>query len=67
MTKVIIDCTEVDVPPEYTLATGVRAGRRGDSALLLPQGVLVFNVLIWFNTIGWTILGLEWLYRWFTS
>jgi NADH-quinone oxidoreductase subunit G len=40
MTKLIVDGTEIDVPPEIHAVTGVRGGRRGDSALLLPRAAV---------------------------
>ena len=40
MTKVIIDGNEIDVPPEYHAAAGVRGRGRGNSALLLPRAAV---------------------------
>ena len=37
MTTIIVDGKEIDVPPEYTLARGVRGGRRGDPAFRVHQ------------------------------
>ncbi len=36
MTKIKVDGVEIEVPAEYIAPAGVRGGRSGDPALLLP-------------------------------
>ena len=40
MTKLIVDGSEIDVPPEYTLLQACEAARRGNSAFLFPRAAV---------------------------